>query len=271
MAPISAAPPAQAQARGLAHALAPHPPPAQARDRALAAGRIPGHRHGAHAASLVQRSPGRRSRSENRLAAILAAALAAQTPQQPVRPLHLEVDPATHALSLRLGAPVADPRLDQVLSSGLPLRLTVRAELWRDRFIDGLVDQETWRAVLLYEPLEGRYRLRISSSPAAERSFRSLEAAGAALQHPVPLRLRPARPGRYYYLATLEVETLSLSDIEELRRWLRGELGPAVSGEREPASALATGLQRLLVRVLGLPARRFEVRTATFEVRGPPP
>lgn len=209
-------------------------------------------------------------RTGTRLTALFAATFATQTPQQPVRPLHLEVDPSTYALSFRLGASVADPRLEQVLSSGLPLRLTVRAELWRDRFVDGLADQESWRAVLVYEPLEGRYRLRISSSPAAERSFRSLEEAGAALQHPVRLRLRPERPGRYYYLATLEVETLSLSDLEELRRWLRGELGPAVSGEREPESALATGLQRLLIRVLGLPNRRFEVRTATFQVGGPP-
>lgn len=211
-----------------------------------------------------------RCRTGTRLAAFFAAALAAQTPQQPVRPLHLEVDPSTYALSFRLGASLADPRLDQVLSSGLPLRLTVRAELWRDRFIDGLAGQESWRAVLVYEPLEGRYHLRISSSPAAERSFRSLEEARAALQQPVRLHLRPERAGRYYYLATLEVETLSLSDIEELRRWLRGELGPAVSGEREPESALATGLQRLLIRVLGLPNRRFEVRTPAFEVRGPP-
>ncbi|MBI4538591.1 MAG: hypothetical protein HY704_03660 [Gemmatimonadetes bacterium] len=200
--------------------------------------------------------------------ALLEASLAlpSGTAAQPPPPLTLDVAPATGSLSFRIGDLLADPGLTEAVLSGLPLRITVRTELWRDRFIDGLVDQTTWYALLLYEPLEARLRLRISSSSAAERTLGSLEAAAQALRDTVSVDLRPDRPGRYYYVATLQVETLALSDLEELRRWLRGELGPAVSGEREPESAVATGLQRLLVRMLGLPNRRFEARTTAFEI-----
>jgi hypothetical protein len=79
--------------------------------------------------------------------------------------------------------------------------------------------------------------------------------------------VRPSRTGRYYYLAKLEVETLSLSDLEELRRWLRGEVGPAVAGSGSPESAVESGVRRVLVRMIGLPTRRMEARSGTFTVR----
>jgi hypothetical protein len=62
------------------------------------------------------------------------------------------------------------------------------------------------------------------------------------------------------------METLSLSDFEELQRWLGGELGPAVARDEDVQGAMARGIRRLLVRMLGLPARSFQVRSPTFEV-----
>ena len=79
--------------------------------------------------------------------------------------------------------------------------------------------------------------------------------------------LRPARQGRYYYTALLELETLTLSDLAELERWLKGELQPAVSGDGSVPSAVGQGVKRLLVRVLRLPARRFEARSGWFRVQ----
>jgi hypothetical protein len=64
----------------------------------------------------------------------------------------------------------------------------------------------------------------------------------------------------------VEMETLSLSDLEELQRWLQGDLAPAVVGEERVGSALARGVRRLLVRMLGLPAKRFQLRSPVFEV-----
>ena len=81
-----------------------------------------------------------------------------------------------------------------------------------------------------------------------------------------PLQIRPNRAGRYYYLGRLEIETLSLSDIQELERWLQGELQPAVRGDRSVAGALGDGAKRLMIRLLNLPARGLDTRSARFRV-----
>ena len=44
--------------------------------------------------------------------------------------------------------------------------------------------------------------------------------------------LKPREQGRYYYLGQVQVETLSLTDLEELQRWLHGDLAPAVKGDQ---------------------------------------
>ena len=73
--------------------------------------------------------------------------------------------------------------------------------------------------------------------------------------------------GRFYYLVTLNVETLSASDLEELRHWLRGQARPAVAGKQPVGRAVETGVRRFFVRLLGLPTRRYEARTPIFAVR----
>ena len=99
----------------------------------------------------------------------------------------------------------------------------------------------------------------------------TLPAVVEALQAGFDLPMRPMEEGRYYYMAQIEVETLSLTDLDELQRWLRGDLGPAVRGERAPGTAVGRGMHRVLVRMLGIPARRFRVRSEAFvfEARDP--
>jgi hypothetical protein len=62
----------------------------------------------------------------------------------------------------------------------------------------------------------------------------------------------------------MEIETLSLSDLEELERWLQGELQPAVSGKRSVPGAVGQGAKRIMIRMLGLPTRRLEAKTEKF-------
>ena len=80
--------------------------------------------------------------------------------------------------------------------------------------------------------------------------------------------LTPDESGSYYYLGRIEIGTLSLSDLEESRRWLRGELAPAVGGDERVGGALARGMRRLFVRALKLPAVRYETRTPDFDWGG---
>jgi hypothetical protein len=180
--------------------------------------------------------------------------------------LAVRADPAyNHRAMLRVGRVLEDAALEDATRSGLPIRVKVRVELWRDGLFDDLVATENWTAVILFEPLEKQYIVRPQAGNA--RRFTTYRAARAAVEGEYPLGIKPSRRGRYYYLATLEIETLSLTDLEELERWLQGELGPAVSGERSLTGAVSEAAKRLLIRLLGLPTRRIEAKSDRFEVQ----
>jgi len=199
---------------------------------------------------------------------LLAAALAAgPAPAQQRRPLTLEVGGAAEQWRpvVRLRGVLRERALGEALESGLPLRFHFRVELWRKGAIDELVEARELSRAVLRAPLEAGYTLEDGRT---QRGFATLAATEAALEAAFQPPLRPDGRGRYYYLAVLDVETLSLSDLEELRRWLRGEARPAVAGRQPVGRAVESGLRRFFVRLLGLPARRYEVRSRSFTVPG---
>ncbi len=165
-----------------------------------------------------------------------------------------------------LGGILERPGVRQSLEAGLPVRIGIVVELWRDRVVDALEGRHEWRGTVVMDPLSGRYRTETDGGAVGE--FVSLAGARAFLQGQIQIPLAPGREGRFYYLGRMEVETLSLSDLEELRRWLQGDLGAAVEGEESVGGALGRGLRRLLVRALGLPVQRYQTRTPTFTVEG---
>lgn len=156
-----------------------------------------------------------------------------------------------------------DGALRDALESGLPLRFRLRVELWGDRLFDRLVSTEETAFALTQDPLDGTLVLTLSGG---ELRLPTLADAQRAVSRQLAVQIRPSGRGRYYYLARLEVETLSLSDLEELRRWLRGEVGPAVEGRGSAGGAVESGLRRVLIRVIGLPTRRLEGRSESFVV-----
>jgi hypothetical protein len=183
----------------------------------------------------------------------------------------LTVDPAVgHRVSLRLGGVFAHADLHEAVESGLPLRVRIRVELWQDRIIDQLKGSELWHAVLSYNPLEKSYTLRTRGSPSIEHALSTYQAARTALEAPRTFALQPDRPGRYYFTANIEIETLSLSDLEELERWLQGELRPAVTGDRSVLDAVGEGAKRLLIRGLSLPTRTLDLKTPRFQISNRP-
>ena len=198
----------------------------------------------------------------------LPLALAQPLAAQESLPLRMSVDSASGAPRFELNDLFDDPGLRQALHEGLPLRLSLNVALWRDRFFDSQVASDTWSARLLWDELSRTYLVSVESSdPTAARD---LAEAGDQLQQAIAVDVRPREAGRHYYLVDFEVETLSLSDIEELERWLRGEVtpGPDDAGGGDVDGALARGVQRLLVRALGLPTRRLRLRSETFEFAG---
>jgi hypothetical protein len=197
----------------------------------------------------------------------LASPLALEARQEVAPPLALRVDGASSALRMTLGPILEREAVRSSLEAGLPVRIRIVHELWRVRTFDAQEGRHEWRATVRLDPLSGRYLVETATDP--PREVASPAAARLILQEGLASPLRPTASGRHYYLARIEMETLSLSDLDELRRWLRGELGPAVEGRQEVGSALGRGLRRLLVRALRLPVQRFETRTPIFEVPGP--
>jgi hypothetical protein len=209
------------------------------------------------------------------LAAVLAPhAAEAQAPAARVR---LEVTLARD--STRTGArnPVvrsqdllADNRWLTALRSGLPVRLHYRVEVWRSRdgWFDLFARQTEWDVVLRHEPLLDQYTLlTVTGSRVQERRYATLDALSAALGFSYQVNVRPNDAGRYYYAGSLEVSTLSDSDLDELERFLEGDLEGVAQGREGIGDALGRGATRMLLRLAGLPSLRLEARTGGFEVR----
>lgn len=182
-------------------------------------------------------------------------------------PLRFQVIPETGEASVEMGNLLGDGPLLDAVHSGLPLRIRVITHLWKDGFFDDEVGRHEWRASVIYDPLTRRYRIQAGGQSPNTREVNTLDEARLVLQQTLDIPLRPAGRGRFYYLADVEMETLSLSDLEELERWLQGELGPAVVGEQDVEGAIARGFRRVLVRMLGMPNRKFRLRSPSFEIR----
>jgi hypothetical protein len=199
--------------------------------------------------------------------ALACAALAAAPARAQDRPVTLSVAGAAGQWRpvVRMQGVLRDPALVDALRSGLPLRFHFRVELWRHGGgVDRLVTARENARAMLRAPLDEGYTL---DDGRTQRAFATVADCEAALERAFQPPIRPPGPGRYYYIAVMNVETLSMSDLEELRRWLRGEARPAVTGSKPVGQAVETGLRRFFVRLLGLPTRRYDVRTDIFDVR----
>jgi hypothetical protein len=206
-------------------------------------------------------------------AAMAAAPAAAQAPDRVRLEIRLAPDSAPNGGRnpvLRSDNLLGDDRWLNTLRSGLPVRLHYRVEIWRSRegWFDRFERQTEWDVVLRHEPLLDQYTLlTVTGSRVQERRYATLDALNAALGFAYQVNVRPAQRGEYYYAASLEVSTLSDSDLDELERFLEGDLGGVAQGREGIGDALGRGATRLLLRLAGLPRLRLEGRTETFRVR----
>ena len=161
-----------------------------------------------------------------------------------------------------------DRSLRDLLHSGFPARLHYRLELWSaSGFFDDLLSQADWDVIVRYNPLERRYTAtRIAGDRAVSLgSYPDLAGIERALARPYSPAVRPpTRHARYYYVVGLDVAMLSVNDLDEVERWLRGELTPAVRGQKSPGTALGRGAKTLITRLLGGEQRHYEARTREF-------
>ena len=180
---------------------------------------------------------------------------------------------AKESPSIRALDVVSDGETKGLLESGFPARLHYRVELWSaGRVFDQLRGREEWDVFIYYDALGKKYRVvrveRDGEAITSAGQFNSFEEMVAEVERPsrVPVRARPQH-SRQYYIGVLDVETMSLTDLAEVERWLRGELQPAVRGDRNPGTALGRGVRKMFVRLLGAERRNLQARTRTFVVR----
>lgn len=165
---------------------------------------------------------------------------------------------------------VGESRWLEALRSGLPVRLHYRVEVWRSRdgWFDNFARQIEWDVVVRHEPLLDQYTLlTLVGNRRQERRYATLDALGAALSFTYQVNVRPEEAGGYYYTASLQVSTLSDSDLDELKRFLEGDIGDAAQGSEGIGDAVGRGATRFLLRLAGLPSLRLEARSPRFVVR----
>lgn len=166
---------------------------------------------------------------------------------------------------------IADDQIRDLLRNGFPAQLHYSVELWSTAgWFDDHNGTVEWDVIVRYEPLTHTYRVARIVGDRVETLGRFEQYADAvrAAERPYRAPIRaPRNRHRQYYKVSLEVEILSLSDLDEVERWLRGELRPAVRGRRNPGTAVTRGLRTLAVRLLGGEKIQYRQRSATFRVR----
>jgi hypothetical protein len=201
-------------------------------------------------------------------------ALAAQSPPGPAAIPVVAIEPrrdSTGALGgclVRTRHLMADGVFEGAMRNGFPVRFTFRVALWRDgRFLDSEERSATWDVVTLLDPVTNEYAL-IRSGGVVE-TFADSSHLDEAMAVPSAVELAPEQPGaRYYCQVALDMESLSVSEVQEVERWLRGDLGRALTARGDVGDALSRGARLVLVRLSGLPHRRLETRTPTVDARG---
>ncbi len=163
-----------------------------------------------------------------------------------------------------------DDRWLTMLSSGFPVRLHYQIELWRARegWFDALERAVEWDVVVRHEPLLDQYTVtRLIARQRREYRYATTDALSAALSQAYRVAVANGITGRLYYVATLEITTLSDSDLDELERFLKGDLTPAAEGQGDVGSAVGRGAKRLVLKLAGLPSLSLSSQSERFESR----
>ncbi len=166
---------------------------------------------------------------------------------------------------------LSSPSMRELLLQGFPAQLHFRVELWS---VGGWFNEfergTEFEVYVHYLVLEKMYEVVqvVHDRGLPLGKFARIEDAELAVARPTRVPIAAlASNKRQYYSATLEVEVLQISDLDELNRWLRGELQPAIGGKNNPGTAISHGVRTLVARLLGGETRSYERRTAVFRGR----
>ena len=155
-----------------------------------------------------------------------------------------------------------DADMRDLVRSGFPASMRFRLELWRvGGLFNDLERRQEWELIIQYDPSGQRYRVARRNGDHLDDvgSYATLSTAQLMLERPLRMALLPEREGtRYYYNLVLNIEALSVSDMDQVERWLRGVRGGGA------AASIGNGMRTLMLRMLGGETRTYERRSGTF-------
>ncbi|MEI6740718.1 MAG: hypothetical protein WCK74_10475 [Gemmatimonadaceae bacterium] len=163
---------------------------------------------------------------------------------------------------------LSEKPFDELLRNGFPTRLHFRVELWTTgRWVNDLRDVVEWDVIVQYDVIERNYDVLRSMRGGLTSlgSYARFGEARAASELPFAPALSLPAGKRGYLVVRVDVQTLDVTDLAEMQRWLEGEARPAVQGRRNPGTAVANGLRTLATRLLGGEVRRLEVRSPMLQ------
>lgn len=211
-----------------------------------------------------------------RLLALLFALIALASPLAAQRPPRLEIAVAagsalTEGPAIVTAGLLRDDKTREHLRNGFPARIHYRLELWRKSGVlsgDDRSGTSEWDVLVNYEPTSQLYNMIRRSSDDSYRkdfgTFATLTSAELQLAMPYKTSLHPTRSGRYYYNLTVEVQTLSQSDLDATLQWLRGPTAPGKTSN--PLTVLRSGFGMLFSRMLGGAQSKYEQPSEVFTV-----
>lgn len=208
-----------------------------------------------------------------RLVVTLCAMLlcAGTSPAQAARveiALPQQADLSTRPPSVRTIGVLAAGRTAELIRNGFPARLHYKLERWAaGTFVNDVKATAEWEFIAQYDPLAKTYKLirATTQNAVVVGEYTDLADADAKLAEAYPAPISPPKRGeKSYYVLSVNVEAMSMGDLDEVQRWLRGELRPAVRGHRNPGTAVSSGVRTLVVRLLGGEKIVYQATTGVF-------
>ena len=189
----------------------------------------------------------------------------AASPLAAQRRVQLDIVPptaASRAVVVTASNLFGDADMRDLVRSGFPASMRFRLELWRvGGLFNDLEGHQEWELIIQYDPSGQRYRVARRNGDHLDDvgSFATLSTAQLMLERPARMTLLPERDGpRYYYNLVLNIEALSVSDMDQVERWLRGVRGGTA------AASIGNGMRTLMLRMLGGETRTYQRRSGTF-------
>jgi hypothetical protein len=170
--------------------------------------------------------------------------------------------------TVSLGEMLTEGHRRDLLTSGWPTVMRCRVELWKKGFIAYSTESVSeWDYVVEYSPMTESFQIRRQQQGRVELlgTVKTIADAEQIVDRPVKLGIVPKSPGaRYYYVFSVDLSTLNMSDLDAWQRWVRGDATPAVQGKGSLWSAFKKGLGSLASRMLGGDNQHYERRSAPF-------